>query len=202
MISFKISHLLILLRKYSVKTKPVVIADENVLTSINNNSFKPKKHPGIMTPKIVLIPDTFVKAVENVIEDYPVKALIVKSATLARHLKGRIPPMEREEIKETTQKVQEQVLNKCKHIVVKNEDEEKRFKQMVENKVANILRVKIYNWEPIKYDSYNSILYLLARSPAEYAVLVKLFGEIFSRDPEFQPRSLFDFGSGIGTATW
>ncbi|KAJ8959291.1 hypothetical protein NQ318_021976 [Aromia moschata] len=48
------------------------------------------------------------------------------------------------------------------------------------------------------YNAYNSVLYLMARFVPEYAVLIKILGEISSRDPEFKPRSLFDFGSGVG----
>ncbi|CAH1985197.1 unnamed protein product [Acanthoscelides obtectus] len=50
---------------------------------------------------------------------------------------------------------------------------------------------------------YEFVFYrYLGRSAAEYAVLVKILGEIQARDPEFKPNSLFDFGSGTGTASW
>lgn len=45
-------------------------------------------------------------------------------------------------------------------------------------------------------------MYLLARAPAEYAVLTKIFSEIVNLDKDFAPRSLFDYGSGVGTVTW
>lgn len=134
--------------------------------------------------------------------DYPIKALHVNSQKLSRHLKGRVPPMEKEEIKSNTQDVHAKVLSKFKDVVIESEEDEKRFHQMVQNKVDNILRKKVYNWKAINYDVYNSLLYLLVRSAPEYAVLVKIFGEISSRDPEFKPKSFFDFGSGVGTATW
>lgn len=64
------------------------------------------------------------------------------------------------------------------------------------------LRKQIYNWKPINYNVHTSLQYLLGRSAPEYAVLVKIFNEILVRDPDFTPRSLFDFGSGVGTVTW
>lgn len=73
---------------------------------------------------------------------------------------------------------------------------------MNNNYTRKSFREKIYNWKPIKYEVYNSLVYLLGRAPAEYAVLLKIFGEIAYRDKEFVPRSLFDFGSGVGTVTW
>jgi len=43
---------------------------------------------------------------------------------------------------------------------------------------------------------------MVARSAPEYAVLQKIFMEMKAREPDFQPHSMFDFGSGVGTATW
>lgn len=30
----------------------------------------------------------------------------------------------------------------------------------------------------------------------------RIFGEIMKRNPEFKPRSFFDFGAGVGSGTW
>ncbi|KAJ8959292.1 hypothetical protein NQ318_021977 [Aromia moschata] len=87
--------------------KPMVVADPKVIDNINNNVFKPRKHPGIMEPKTVLIPDTLVKSVINAIEDYPVKALLANGEILVRHLKGRNPPMEKEQLRQTAEKFSE-----------------------------------------------------------------------------------------------
>lgn len=190
-------------RNYSSSaSKRLIVPDENVLRDISNNVYKPKKHPGRMENKIVEMPDTFVKAALNALEDYPVKAVLEASNKLTRHLKGRVPPMEKEEIKETVETVRQKVIKKYKDVVIKTEEDERRHLQIINNKVDNILREKIYNWEPIKYDVMKSLVYLLARSAPEYAVLVQIFGEIANRDPSFVPRGLFDFGSGVGTATW
>lgn len=44
--------------------------------------------------------------------------------------------------------------------------------------------------------------YLYGRAAKEYAIILKIFSEIVKRDPEFKPRSFFDFGAGVGTGTW
>lgn len=59
-----------------------------------------------------------------------------------------------------------------------------------------------YTWYPIKYTSYVGKQYLIGRMAAEYAVLNKIFAEITNSSPTFEPHSLFDFGSGIGTVSW
>ncbi|XP_060520079.1 methyltransferase-like protein 17, mitochondrial isoform X2 [Cylas formicarius] len=135
-------------------------------------------------------------------EDYPVKSLVEASLDLQKHLKLKIPPMEEQDIKEATRLAHQKVLFKHKQVPIKDENDEHRFRQMVNNKVSNILRCKINNWKAVKYDAFLSLVYLIGRSAAEYSVLTKIFGDIADRDPEFNPRSLFDFGSGVGTVTW
>lgn len=73
---------------------------------------------------------------------------------------------------------------------------------MVKDKLQEKLRRVVYNWTAINYNGYNSLLYLFARFAPDYAALVRIFSEINTRDVSFQPKSLFDFGSGTGTATW
>ncbi|KAG5893361.1 hypothetical protein JTB14_000126 [Gonioctena quinquepunctata] len=193
---------LLIKRTFSSYARASVVPEEYVINNIHNNVYKPRKHPGIIQPKAVLIPEPFIKASINAIEDYPVKALIESGEKLGRHLKGRVPPMEKEEMKEKVQSIQQRVLSRYANAPITTKEDEDRLKQTIQNKVKSIISEKIYNWKPIKYDVYHSLLYLLNRSAAEYAVLVKLFGEIEARNPRFKPKSLFDYGSGVGTATW
>lgn len=44
--------------------------------------------------------------------------------------------------------------------------------------------------------------YLFGRAAKEYAAIFTVLNEIARRDPEFKPESFFDFGAGVGTATW
>lgn len=72
-----------------------------------------------------------------------------------------------------------------------------------EAQILKELRRTTYHWEPIRYTSKQKALtYLLARSDAEYAILCRIFNEISIRNPKFQPKTLCDFGSGVGTVTW
>lgn len=65
-----------------------------------------------------------------------------------------------------------------------------------------LLKTLLYNWMPIHYDTYTSLSYLVSRSMPEYCVLYKIFNEIVNNDKNFTPKTLFDFGSGTGTAMW
>jgi len=63
-------------------------------------------------------------------------------------------------------------------------------------------KVHLQHWVPVKYDETATFSYLIVRSPAEYAVLETIFKEIKRQDPGFSPKTMFDFGSGIGTGYW
>lgn len=77
-----------------------------------------------------------------------------------------------------------------------------RAKEMLKQEVLQIYYQKNYNWQPITYDTHTAWRYLFGRAAKEYAAIKQVLYEISKRDPEFKPRSFFDFGAGIGTGTW
>lgn len=77
-----------------------------------------------------------------------------------------------------------------------------RAKEMLKQEVLKVYYQKNYNWQPITYDSYKALTYMFGRAAKEYAAVKQVFNEIVKRDPDFKPRSFFDFGSGIGTGVW
>lgn len=81
---------------------------------------------------------------------------------------------------------------------VDNEEKQKKY----ENRVDKLLKSQVYQWEPIVYDNYKSLQYLLGRSAQEYSTISRILSEIKKRDPTFAPKSYFDFGSGVGTGLW
>lgn len=73
----------------------------------------------------------------------------------------------------------------------------------IERRVQTLLAQRQYAWRPLDYDAYRSLQYLVGRTPAEYAVLVRILGELARRRAgDFAPHSFFDFGAGVGTGTW
>lgn len=77
-----------------------------------------------------------------------------------------------------------------------------QIKEMLKQEVLKVFYKKNYNWQPLVYDSYKAWTYVFGRAAKEYAAIKQVFNEIEKRDPEFQPRSFFDFGAGIGTGAW
>ncbi|XP_044255953.1 methyltransferase-like protein 17, mitochondrial [Tribolium madens] len=190
------------IRRYTTKVKTQVILDENVLNNIEKNVYNPKKHPGLFKPRQIPIPEAFIRAVTNVIADYPVKGLIEDGKTLINHLRAKKPPVEKDEMGKIQRIVYQKVMEKQKIPQMETEEDRRKFQQVVDTKVHNLLKSGVYNWKPVHYTAYEALVYLMSRSAAEFSVLARIFLEIAERDPGFQPRSLFDFGSGVGTVTW
>lgn len=134
--------------------------------------------------------------------DYPAKTLLANAQELAKHLKHRVPPMERNDIRELTKRIQSEVVTELGNVTINSEEDEKVHRQSIKDKVLFRLKKIVYNWKPMDYDERNALVYLLARFAPEYAVLTKIFSEIKMRDEDFKPRSFFDFGSGVGSAMW
>lgn len=54
----------------------------------------------------------------------------------------------------------------------------------------------------IDYNKRTGLLYIVGRSQYEYSVVYKVLNQIKSKNVNFKPQTLFDFGSGIGTVMW
>ncbi|CAK81774.1 unnamed protein product (macronuclear) [Paramecium tetraurelia] len=54
----------------------------------------------------------------------------------------------------------------------------------------------------IDYDQILTVSYFLRKVPGSFAVGQKIMTEIQKRNPNFNPKSMLDYGSGIGTWAW
>lgn len=83
-----------------------------------------------------------------------------------------------------------------------SQEEKNHYKQVVDSKVTYILKQKLYNWTSIDYTKHMSLVYLVARAVPEFVTLTRVFKELSLSSPGFEPKTLFDFGSGVGTVVW
>ncbi|KAJ6643438.1 Methyltransferase-like protein 17, mitochondrial [Pseudolycoriella hygida] len=186
-------------RSYSTNTlkkpKPVVTLDTKVTDELTNEVYKPRQHPGTDRSGVIALPSWTVSAILKSVKDHSVKVLYRDSQVLSRYLKGRHMPPEENQIKYKRQLIADKLIQK---IDIKDEEQFKKF----ENKVEKLLKSQVYQWQPVVYDNNKSLQYLIGRSPQEYSIILRIFNEIKKRDPDFQPRSYFDFGSGVGSGLW
>lgn len=146
---------------------------------------------------------------EKVVGDYSFKQLIDAGEVLNRYLFGRKTPMERKGMKEKIRELAEMVENDPKKFKLperppdtSNETLTQFYNATKKQRIEEAIRQRVYAWQAINYDSYQSLLYLFGRAPQEYASLIRIFSEIKKRDVDFSPSSFLDFGSGVGTGTW
>lgn len=141
--------------------------------------------------------------------DFPIKEILDAGEVLNRYIKARKAPIEDVHVKQKVKEIEEQVLSDpVKFKLPKRPDSEtdefatKAFKARLRQKVNEITKQRVYSWQPINYNTYKALLYLMGRSAEEFAVIMKIFNEIKRRDHQFVPKSYFDFGSGVGTGAW
>ncbi|KAG5682987.1 hypothetical protein PVAND_012301 [Polypedilum vanderplanki] len=183
--------------------------DKDLEDKLLKEELKPKKHYGVNKVPISKLPDRIMDSMKKVVGDYSIKQLIESGQVLNRYLFARKAPLENETIKEKVKEFAEIIENDPKKFKLpevppdpKNEILSKHYMEMKRNRIDQLLRQRVYAWQAVNYNDYQSLLYLFGRAPQEYASLIRIFNEIKRRDPNFKPTSFFDFGSGVGTGVW
>jgi len=188
-----------------VKDRPQFKAqlEPELLEQLKNRQIHPRKHPGANLQRVFEMPKKLVKTFEKVIGDHPAKKLLADGKQLDQYLKARHIPPEDGELKQKASDIQAQVEEELNVDVSKlNDDQFEHYKKVVKKKTDKVLKERTFAWKPLEYDEYRSKMYLFGRATQDYATLNAIFGEIKRRDPDFKPKSFFDFGSGVGTGTW
>lgn len=82
------------------------------------------------------------------------------------------------------------------------ESEKEYFLEKRRKKVQRIVNETTVTWKDIQYDDYSSVVYLAARLAPNYASMLTVFNEIKKSDPTFSPKTILDFGSGVGATMY
>ncbi|XP_017881519.1 methyltransferase-like protein 17, mitochondrial isoform X2 [Ceratina calcarata] len=183
------------MRWYSTKQSMQLIQSVDEL--ITNNELKHKHHPGIRKPREVEQPSWLLNAIKIILHDEKISQnkLNEDSKKLEAHILNRRLPLEKEDIKYKLDLVASKYEQATGESLSDTELDD-------DPKAMKIFKSVVYNWEPINYDKYTSLTYVIRRSVPEYTVLYKIFSEIANSDKSFIPTTLFDFGSGTGTVMW
>jgi ribosomal protein RSM22 (predicted rRNA methylase) len=69
--------------------------------------------------------------------------------------------------------------------------------------VHKIMNIEAQRWAPVEYDKEAAWSYFVGTKAAfDYSCLKLIMEEIKRKETQFQPRTLLDFGSGVGTGSW
>ncbi|EDW03117.1 GH10666 [Drosophila grimshawi] len=190
------------LQRYTCKISAAVEPD--VLADLEQANIKPRKHPGIIRPNHVELPKQLSDTLKRIVGDHPVRKVLRDSQMLNHYIKSRHPPPTPLEIENKKRLIVEEVNSKMslERLATLSEEEAARWKRKRELEINKRLGQRTYAWKPIEYGAYEAIVYAVARAAQEYAVMRRVLTELQLRDAHFNPRSYFDFGSGIGTGMW
>ncbi|CAH8649920.1 unnamed protein product [Schistosoma margrebowiei] len=129
----------------------------------------------------------------------PPKAIEDRSKILTNYLWSR-PLMSEEKVIRKSSKIED-----SGDLDSWDEDEGLMFalKNFTSQREAQISReLDLKSWKSLSYSGHTCELYLVSRLAPNFATVCRVLYEIRKRCPSFIPKSLFDFGSGLGTVTW
>ncbi|XP_046707988.1 methyltransferase-like protein 17, mitochondrial isoform X2 [Silurus meridionalis] len=159
-----------------------------------------RKHPGVTNLKTLQLPKELQNGALSVIYKSEMKDLSERAHKLTNFLWSRKRAVESRELRERANKLEK----KWKEKVEEQESNKNpaSFDTRIRKKVLSELKRTTYHWTPLKYDADLALVYMLARLAGGYAAVMRALFEIKKRDSSFTPRSLLDFGSGVGMALW
>ncbi|XP_026170362.1 methyltransferase-like protein 17, mitochondrial [Mastacembelus armatus] len=159
-----------------------------------------RKHPGVTNLKTLHLPEELQMAARSIIRRAQVTRLTERSHGLTNFLWSRKRAVEDVTLRQKAVSLEKELWEKA---VEKREDiDEQALEDRIRKKVLSDLRRTTYHWTPMKYDEELSVVYMAARLAGGYAAVRRALNEITKRDPAFAPKSLLDFGSGLGTVVW
>ena len=78
-------------------------------------------------------------------------------------------------------------------IKAKQETKKSKFEEKEEGKKQEF---------QLDYQREHAIAYLIRKMPYHYYIFKRIIHEIHQRLPDFQPKSVLDFGAGLGSGLW
>ncbi|XP_036320735.1 methyltransferase-like protein 17, mitochondrial [Rhagoletis pomonella] len=184
--------------------KIAVEVEASLVAKLENEELKPRHHPGIVKSSRIELPSNLRYALEGVIGDHPVKTILKDCKELDQYINARHPPIEQLELNRKMKSYIEEVDRRMppEQLSLLGEEEGAQWRRKREKLIKRLIAQRTYAWKPIEYGSYESLVYAIGRGAKEYGVLTNILNELHARDGSFQPRSYFDFGSGVGTGMW
>lgn len=192
--------------KYFVRStcKIAVEVEPSLIEKLENAEIKARHHPGRAKIGKIELPLNLRHALERVTGDYPIKTLLKDCKQLDQYIGSRHPPIEQEELNGKMKSITKEVDNRMPPGKLSSLGEESAVNwwRIREKLIKRLMAQRNYSWKPIEYGTYESLVYAIGRGAKEYSVLTSILNELRVRDQSFQPRSYFDFGSGVGTGMW
>ena len=174
-----------------------------------------KHHPGqvsYLSSNDVRLPDQLRSAMVRVLRDHDYRQLSVDVPKFRQRVYHRSFPLEQDMRLELLSEFKLDARDRLRPPDEEDDsNEEEAFEEgdkiILERRVQTAAQRRLHRLEQLRTrlnmsDERTRILYLLARLAPEYAAVYRVLHELRAREPRFRPRSLLDFGSGVGSVAW
>ena len=181
---------------YSSHQRPTAVLDPEVRRQVEGG-VRPRRPAAIVAPcpRWTRAIAKSLEAMAGVVERLP--EYVAAGDRLARHVRHRKPPLEGADLKARERRVEERLVEEFGQML-----EQEARPVEVRRREAVLRKQHLHSWAPIEFDSTAAVAYLVTRAAGEFATLATVFAEIKQAMPDFQPRTLFDLGSGVTTGLW
>uniref|UniRef100_UPI00398EE635 ribosome assembly protein METTL17, mitochondrial isoform X2 n=1 Tax=Pristiophorus japonicus TaxID=55135 RepID=UPI00398EE635 len=163
-----------------------------------------RRHPGRSNLGAVRLPEPLSQAARLLLEENPIGRLEDSARELSDFLWSRKRAPEDAELRARAQRLEQRLRGSAEYSRTdpRGQADKQREEGRLRDRVLAELRRTTYRWKPVSYNTQLSHVYVAARLDGGYAAVTRVLYEIKKRVPEFEPRTLLDFGSGTGTVTW
>lgn len=183
--------------------------DRNVESDIIDNNVNPKRLVTRRGSSYVPLPVTLEMAARSKLRQFGNKQFRGEVFELMSVMNSFKQPDDEHTIrlKKADIKTELHVRRKLDFVPEKGDDivlqeEELDARAQLNNLIVGKLQDRTRDWHYYEYDDWASHLYMAVRLPANYSVVRTVMQEIQRCDTSFIPRSVLDFGSGMGTTIW
>ncbi|XP_069113974.1 ribosome assembly protein METTL17, mitochondrial-like isoform X2 [Argopecten irradians] len=183
---------------------PDINIEAETLKKMDMENIKRRNHPGRLSQnKLLPLPSKLVNAVDIVMQKYGKRSTPEEAKKFDASIMGRHPPPDPEILREKVALINHNLEKKNKKDPSTMSEEERRiFLMNRKNNIQQILRRTTHLQKSVDYTGYTTIVYLLARLSKNYSIIRTCLNEIEMRNPDFKPNSMYNVGSGLGTAVW
>ena len=184
---------------YKSEKRPETVMDPEIKALVAKGEMMPPRRPPVFQPSQEWT-QSIRKTMEGPLSEKLSHLHEYREAglELQKHLKHRKPPLEGGELKQRQKKIDDKIAAEFGPEILELQDRPSEIRK----RMKRLENAYIHKWAPIEFDETGAITYLVTRSAGEFATLKRIFNEIKNKNPQFQPRTLFDFGSGLTTGLW
>lgn len=183
----------------------VEIVDE-VEDGLTEKTIKYRRHPGVVNISAQRVPPDIHKSIgRTLIKGEHISIYKAQGKEMEKYFQNRKLPVETYDVSKLRSDIERRLREKeaKKGNTPENfttAEELAAFEEEIQKKTDQRVGMATYRWKAMEYNSQSKCAtYCVIRFAPEFCALRRVFNEIVKRAPDYKPKHLLDFGSGVGT---